>query len=83
MAHHCSQYLNNKIEQGHRGIKGRYHPMRGFGSFASASRFCSAFDELRAYFRRRARPHEVVPLGIQREQYRARSAALRSMLVVA
>jgi transposase-like protein len=53
--HRCSQYLNNRIEQDHRGIKGRYRPMRGFGSFASAARFCVAHDEVRDYFRHRTR----------------------------
>ena len=81
--HRCSQYLNNRLEQDHRGIKGRYHPMRGFGTFHSAARFCTAHDELRDYFRHRTRLHEVVPLGLQREQYRARSAALRAMLEAA
>ena len=57
--------------------------MRGFGSFVSAARFCSAHDEVRDYLRHRTTMHEVVPLGVQREQYRARSAALRSMLEVA
>ena len=37
--------------RGHRGIKQRYYPMRGFGSVASASRFCRAFDEVRQFFR--------------------------------
>ena len=78
--HRCSQYLNSRLEQDHRGIEGRYGPMRGFGSFASASRFCTAHDEVRDYFRPRTRMHEVVPLGVQREQHRARSAALRAML---
>jgi len=83
VVHRCSQYLNNRIEQGHRGIKGRYGPMRGFGSFMSAARFCTAHDELRGYFRHRTTMHEVVTLGVQREQYRARSAALRAMLKAA
>ena len=38
--HRTNQYLNNRIEQDHRGIKGRYGPMRGFKSQESASRFC-------------------------------------------
>jgi transposase-like protein len=38
-------YLNNRREQDHRGIKQRYYPMHGFGSFMSAARFCRAFDE--------------------------------------
>jgi transposase-like protein len=29
VAHRCSRYLNNRIEQDHSGIKGRYHPTRG------------------------------------------------------
>jgi len=51
--HRCSQYLNNRLERDHRGIKQRYYPMRGFGSVASASRFCSASDGLRDHFRAR------------------------------
>jgi len=43
--------MNNRIEQGHRGITQRYDPMRGFGSFASAARFCPAHDELRGHLR--------------------------------
>ena len=39
--------------------------------------------EVRDYLRHRTRMHEVVPLGTQREQYRALSAALRAMLAVA
>ena len=42
-------------EQSHRGVKQRYYPMRGFGNFESASRFCAAFEELQQYFRVRRR----------------------------
>src|SRR4051794_24262106 len=45
--HRTNQYLNNRIGQDHRGIKGRYRPMRAFKSPESASRFCRGFDELR------------------------------------
>ena len=75
--------MNNRIEQDHRGIKGRYQPMRGFGSFASAARFCTAHDEVRDSSRHRTRIHEVVPLGIQREQFGARLAELRAMIEAA
>jgi putative transposase len=51
--HRCNQYLNNRMEQGHRGIKQRYEPMRGFGAFDSAARFCRAFEELRQFERYR------------------------------
>jgi transposase-like protein len=78
--HRCSRYMNNRMEQDHRGIKGRYHPMRGFGNFISAARFCLVHDEVRDYFRHRPRMNEAVPLPIQREQFRARLAELRGML---
>ena len=51
--HRCNRYLNNRIEQDHRGIKQRYYPMRGFGNVESAARFCRAFDELHHYLRPR------------------------------
>jgi putative transposase len=38
--HRTSRYLNNRLEQDHRGIKGRYQPMRGFKFPRSADRFC-------------------------------------------
>ena len=37
--HRTSAYLNNRLEQDHRGIKGRYRPMRGFKCPRSAARF--------------------------------------------
>jgi putative transposase len=52
--HRCNPYLNNRLEQDHRGIKQRYYPMRGFGSVASAAHFCRAFDEVRQFFRVRS-----------------------------
>ncbi|GHP00316.1 hypothetical protein KSF_103630 [Reticulibacter mediterranei] len=30
--HRTSKYLNNRLEQNHRGIKQRYYPMHGFGN---------------------------------------------------
>src|SRR5258708_3600668 len=43
--HRTNKYLNNRLEQDHRGIKQRCYPMRGFGNFQAATRFCCAFDE--------------------------------------
>jgi transposase-like protein len=45
--HRCNPYLNKRIEQEHRGVKQRYYPMRGFGTFNAAFRFCRAFEEHR------------------------------------
>src|SRR5580693_1737235 len=59
--HRTNQYLNNRIEQDHRGIKGRYHPMRGFKSSSSAARFCRSFDELRNYLNPRSRRSRNIP----------------------
>jgi transposase-like protein len=57
--HRTNQYLNNLIEQDHRGLKARYGPMKGFGSFASAARFCRAFDETRNFFRTAGRGQTI------------------------
>jgi transposase-like protein len=59
--HRTSRYLNNGLEQDHRGIKGRYRPMRGFKCPRSAARFCRAHDELRNFLRLRSCPHQHVP----------------------
>jgi putative transposase len=81
--HRQQQYLNNRTEQDHRGIKQRYYPMLGFGSFASAARFCSAFDGLRDYFRTRQRCGESVPLAAQRKQFGERWRVLVAELAAA
>jgi transposase-like protein len=81
--HRCSRYLNNVIEQDHRGIKGRYRPMRGFGRVIRAARFCAAYEEVRDYFRNRTRLNEVVPLRVQREQFYTRFRALRALVPAA
>jgi putative transposase len=35
LEHRTSKYLNNHLEQDHRGVKGRYRPMRGFHTFSA------------------------------------------------
>ncbi|GHO71941.1 hypothetical protein KSC_108330 [Ktedonobacter sp. SOSP1-52] len=81
--HRTSKYLNNCIEQDHRGIKQRYYPMHGFGSFDSAACFCCAFDELRNYFRTRAPAGEPVSLSDQRQLFCERLTALQLMMRMA
>ncbi len=83
VVHRREQYLNNFMEQDHRGVKQRYYPMRGFGSFASAARFCSAFDEVRDFFRSRSRRGEVVSLPQQRQLFAARWRSLVSEMTAA
>ncbi len=84
VTHRCSPYLNNCIEQDHRGIKQRYYPMRGFESVESAGRFCRAFDEQRQYFRLRTRMRQPLPsLPDQRREYCARFQTLMTELMAA
>ena len=84
VTHRCNPYLNNRIEQDHRGVKQRYYPMRGFGSFDAASRFCRAFDEQRHYFRlRTGMCQPVPPLAEQRREFRVRWTRLMSDLMAA
>ena len=44
--HRTSAYLNNRLEQDHRGIKGRIRCMRGFKSHDAAHRLCREQGEL-------------------------------------
>jgi len=81
--HRTSRYLNNRLEQDHRGIKQRYYPMRGFGSFEAASRFCRAFDEQRDYFRYRTTPKQTISLAEQRKMFRQRFGVLQYLLLAA
>jgi transposase-like protein len=83
VAHRCSQYKSNRIEQDHRGVKPRYYPMRGFGSFTSAARFCTGFEEQRQYFRAQARSGERLSLAERRRRFQDRWVAVMAELVAA
>jgi putative transposase len=81
--HRTNRYLNNRLEQDHRGIKQRHYPMRGFGGFTSASHFCRAFDEVRQFFRVRSAMKQKISLAEQREMFRQRLDALKAMVAMA
>jgi putative transposase len=83
VTHRTNVYLNNQIEQDHRGIKQRYYPMHGFGTFASAARFCHAFDELRNYFRFSCTIGKPASLLEQRQIFLQRLTALQVLLQAA
>jgi len=83
VCHRTSRYMNNRIEQDHRGIKQRYYPMRGFGSFDSAARFCTAHDELRDHLRPRTRFNDAVSLAEQRRLFQERWAEVCALLQAA
>jgi len=57
--------------------------MRGFGSVASASRFCRAFDEVRQFFRFCTTMKQKVSLVQQRDLFRQRLEALKALAPVA
>ena len=83
IVHRINTYLNNRLEQDHRGIKQRYSPMRGFGSFVSASRFCRAFEEIRQFFRVRNSREQKVSLAQKRKVFREQLDALKTLVSVA
>ena len=51
--HRTARYLNNRLEQDHLWIKGRYRVMKGFKRLESAPKFCEAYDEVRQHFKER------------------------------
>jgi transposase-like protein len=79
--HQTNHFLNNLIEQDHRGIKQRYYPMRGFGSFTSAARFCSTFDEIRQFFRYRSTVGQSVSLAQQRGLFHERLSVFKTLIL--
>ncbi len=81
--HRTGRYKNKRIEQDHRGVKQRYHPMRGFGDFAAAASFCAAFGEQRQYVRTASRRGERVALAERRRRFQERYAAVMAELAAA
>lgn len=78
--HRTNVYLNNHLEQDHRGIKDRCRPMRGFKSMASARRFCRAFDELRGFLRVRSRHNQQVSADRRRLRQLCRTVKVLGLL---
>ena len=81
--HRTNKYLNNRLEQDHRGIKQRYYPMRGFETCEAAARFCCAFDELRNYLRLYPIMGETISLFERRRAFIDRLVALQVLLQAA
>jgi transposase-like protein len=78
--HRTSAYKNNRLEQDHRGVKGRIRCMCGFKSFDSAERFCRIHDELRNFLRLRTRHNQHVPANRRRLLHLRRTAAALAIL---
>ncbi len=80
MQHRDNQYLNNRVEQDHRGVKGRYGRMRGFRCPRSAGDFCRACDELRNFLRSRSRTNQQVSAEYRKFHFLRRTATVRKLL---
>jgi putative transposase len=81
--HRDSQYLKNRLEQDHLGVKGRYGPMRGFKSARSACEFCRAYDELRNFLRSCSRTNQQVSADYRRFHFHRRTATVLRVLEAA
>ena len=57
--HRDSKFMNNRIEQDHRGIKSRCRPMKGFKNIFCALNFCTAFEEIRQIFKTKNRNRRI------------------------
>src|SRR5215213_4960764 len=81
--HRTSAYLNNRLEQDHRGIKGRYQRLRDVKCPRSAARVCRDHDEPRNFLRRRSCHHHHVPADCRRLLHLRRTATVLAILQAA
>ena len=81
--HRTSAYKNNRLEQDHRGVKGRTRCMRGFKSFASAERFCRSYDEFRNLLRPCIRHNQYVSARRRRPLHLRRASRVLAILAAA
>jgi putative transposase len=79
--HRTNLYLNNHLEQDHKGIKQRILPMEGFPSVELAQRFCRVHYEVRSVLRPRSYRNEAISLAKRRILYTARTRILLTSLV--
>ena len=77
------RYLNNHLEQDHRGIKQRAHPMCGFKRFVSAARFYRVYEEVWNFFRVRSQRNKSMSLAWQRALHLGRMRILTTTLAMA
>jgi putative transposase len=81
--HRINRYLNNHLEQDHRGIKQRYRPTCGLKTFVTASYFCHTFDEIRAFLRPPYPRNHPLTLAQRRRIHQTRFTELMGMLTAA
>ena len=49
--HRDNKFMNNRLEQDHRGPKSRIDVMKSFKNIFNAQIFCTAYEEIRQFFR--------------------------------
>jgi transposase-like protein len=81
--HRTSRLEKNRLEQDHRGIKGRIRCMRGFKAFEAVARFCRGYDELRNHLRPSTRHGQQVPAYRRRLFHLRRATAALAILQAA
>ncbi len=67
--HRTSAYLNNRLEQDHRGIKGRIRCMRGLKSHDAAHRFCREHGKLRDLLCPRRSHNQTISVSLRRFRF--------------
>jgi putative transposase len=83
VTHRTNRYLNNHLEQDHRGIKQRYRPTGGLKTFATAGRFCRVFDEIHAFLRPQSHRNQSLTLAQRRRIHQDRFSQLMGMMAAA
>jgi putative transposase len=83
VTHRTNRYLNNHLEQDHRGVKQRYRSTGGLKTFGTAARFCRLFDEIRAFLRPQSQRNQPLSLTQRRDTYWERFAHLMGIIVAA
>jgi putative transposase len=79
--HRTGQYRNNRLEQNHRAIKGRYKSMASFKKSESAQNFCLAFDEQHNFLTFRRWHKDRRSSGGKRADFKAKFYQLKNKFV--
>ncbi len=83
VGHRTTRYVNNHLEQDHRGIRQRYRSMCGFKTFGTAAGFCRLFDEIRAFFRPQSQRHQSLTLVQRQDIYQEQFTHLMGTMAAA
>jgi putative transposase len=83
VTHRTNRYLNNDLEQDHRGIKQRYRSTGGLRTVRTAAQFCVVFDELRAFLRPQSGPNQRLSLAKRRALHQEQFIRLMGILAAA